>query len=645
MGIHQKWWQNQVHTSGDSEKGLEGLNTVHVFAVDNVGNISLPGTARIFIDSLPPDQPTLSQTITSTNYFTGSKSTDTTDIWVNGRHEDDMEMISSTNWRYRHRLNDGELLKFTFQAVDGLKNKSKMLPVTLGFDKTPPRIFSAVHNGGGRILRAKDVITFTVRGDVSSNAFMRVGPIDRIPLYDDGTRGDQRSGDGLYTGTWVVPSELQGRLDVVASLYDAAGNRADQLAEQVQVDSLAAQNVDDFEEEGDRYPWKNRAIARNVIPERAIDPGVEAPQGKSLLKLEYDLKGQGWAGISSEEFKPRNYYGAKPYVSFWLKGSGSRSRVMVVLQGKQRRDVDFRDPQLKQASITLADTRWQRITIPVPAEFIAPLSETVKYSIYIFGDDEEDKGTLYIDDLRVTYKPEAVVRKNKSSSTAGTVPSLPLVKESGVRAEGEVIPAPYLQLELSPQPVVKGKTVAIKVVMPKNIQAVRAYAVFGTRNGEPQKAMLKSSSATVWKGEYTFPADTLSGEQFGILYVQDKNNTVFKKMFTYKAVEQNAAAYEQIVGLIDPHPAIAGKDIAVKVKVPLSVKSSQVMVFFGADQQKLYSVKLTKATSSAGEVWHGVTTIPEDMPAGNYSANVLIKTKDNRFVRTTLSYAVITPAS
>lgn len=646
MGVHPKWWQDQVHTSGDSEKGVEGLNTVHVFAVDNVGNISLPGTARIFIDSLPPDQPTVATTITSSNYFIGLKSLDTVDILVNGQHEDDMEMISSTNWRYRHRFNEGEQIKFSLQAVDALKNKSRVRDLLVIVDKTPPRVYAVEHNAGERILRAKDTVLFTARGDVSSNAFVRLGGLAPLGLYDDGTRGDAKAQDGLYSVLWEVPENLQGTLDIVASFYDAAGNLADRSGPRITIDSLAPQTVDVFEEEGDHYPWKNHCQAENIFPARETDPGVEPPEGKSVLRIDYDLKDQGWAGLSAEEFKPRNYYGARPYISFWLKGSGGHARIMVVLQGQQRRDVDFRDPQLKQYSITLADKRWQRVSIPVPNELKDPMSATVKYTIYIFSDEEKEAGTVYMDDLRVTYKPEAVERKLAAVKPQTYTGEAVIPRSaSQVFSGGEMIPAPYLQLELSPQPLVKGKTVTIKVTMPKEIAAQRAYAVFGTRNGEPQKAVLKPVAGTmVWSGTYALPADALNGEQFGIFYVQDNNNTVFKKMFTYKIVDAQASIYDQIVARVDPHPAIAGKDMVIKLRIPLAVKSSQVMVFFGADQQKVYSVALTKTAVKTDELWSGVTTIPEAMPAGNYSANVLIKTKNNSFVRTTLAYAVIAPA-
>ncbi|MDR1323631.1 MAG: hypothetical protein LBK68_04240, partial [Candidatus Margulisbacteria bacterium] len=54
MGNRSRWWQNARHQSGDSEIADEGENTFYVFAVDRVGNVSLPATAYITIDSVPP---------------------------------------------------------------------------------------------------------------------------------------------------------------------------------------------------------------------------------------------------------------------------------------------------------------------------------------------------------------------------------------------------------------------------------------------------------------------------------------------------------------------------------------------------------------------------------------------------------------
>ncbi|GBR74521.1 putative BNR2 super family [Candidatus Termititenax aidoneus] len=54
MGNRSRWWQNARHQSGDSETADEGENTFYVFAVDRVGNVSLPAAAHITIDSIPP---------------------------------------------------------------------------------------------------------------------------------------------------------------------------------------------------------------------------------------------------------------------------------------------------------------------------------------------------------------------------------------------------------------------------------------------------------------------------------------------------------------------------------------------------------------------------------------------------------------
>jgi hypothetical protein len=54
MGNRSRWWQNVQHRSGAAETADEGENTFYVFAVDRVGNVSLPATDRLIIDSIPP---------------------------------------------------------------------------------------------------------------------------------------------------------------------------------------------------------------------------------------------------------------------------------------------------------------------------------------------------------------------------------------------------------------------------------------------------------------------------------------------------------------------------------------------------------------------------------------------------------------
>jgi len=84
MGTAKQWWKDSVHRSGDPEIGQEGPNTFYVYAVDNVGNVSAPGTDTVFVDTVAPFPPELISRVTSTNMIWGIKSPDTVEVLVDG---------------------------------------------------------------------------------------------------------------------------------------------------------------------------------------------------------------------------------------------------------------------------------------------------------------------------------------------------------------------------------------------------------------------------------------------------------------------------------------------------------------------------------------------------------------------------------
>ncbi len=650
MGTSSKWWQNSIHRSGDAEEGCEGDNTFYVFAVDNVGNVSEAGTDKIFIDSLPPTPPALNGKTTSTNYFYGTCDADVKTILVNGV-PDEIEFLDKITWRYKHRLRDGQSELYSFQALDHLGNKSLPSEVRLFVDKTPPNLFYVDHNFEDKPLRYRDKLIVTLKGEPHNSAFFKIdGLTEKIEMYDDGTRGDITANDAIYTGTYFVDTELTiGKKEIIGQLTDKSGNSSEKKAlSAITIDSAVPILIDDFENKGDLYPWKNHCQAKNII--RAEEPEIRIPENNGCLKIDYDLGGnQNWAGISSKKFIPKNLAGSHVYLTFWLKGSGAESsRLFISLQGKNKRNVvaDFYTFD-KKYSIPLNNTEWQKVTLPIPAAYLEDLDQVTTYHLYIFSDNEKEKGTIYLDELKTVYViDQNTAARNLTSSaiasskTTGTI--VPSIKKIEPEAGGTFIDTPYILPELYPNPLRKNQTTEIKVKLPQNIEALMVYVHWGSINNQGQKTKLEKTTGNIWKGSYAVPNNISVGENFGHLYIRSKENRFYKKKFVYKVIDENSSSYDRITVIFNPHPLITRSGTQVKVLVPKNIEAENVMLFFGENKENVYSVKLEKSSIIGENVyWLGKVTLPTDVKAGDYTAFIYIKTTDGKFIKKRTKYSVI----
>jgi hypothetical protein len=664
MGNHSRWWQNVQHQSGDSETADEGENTFYVFAVDRVGNISLPATDRIFIDSIPPSAPALSLAVTSANYFYGTVDKDVQTILVNGQQDDALQIVTPGFWQYRHDLSGGQRKAVRLQAVDALQNRSPVAELMLAVDREPPQIFAVSHNAAGRPLRVRDKLTVTLRGEPNGRAFFSVsGLTQNIPLWDAGQDGDARAKDGVYTGAYIVDSDQSnGQYAVSVSLFDAVGNLTEQkITAALTIDSWREQPVDDFENRGDHYPWKNHARARNV---HALDKDfadLKIPSGQGVLRVDYDLAGQQtWAGVASREFSPRNYYGAWPILQFWLKGSGSpRARLAIYLlgsnDGRLGQNIYNTEPLY---SAPLQDTEWKLYSFVADGD-PEPLAQTVKYAVFVYSPDQQDKGTFYLDDLRVVFQeaaapaPQAPPHKDlpyvqpAPENILTAVPTAPPLDEIEDAPEQEVsgaaLLAPYLELDLTPPVLTRGGAQTIKIRVPPELTVARAYVVWGRLNRALQTTKLQPSGGGVFSGQYKVPDDLPSGERQGVVFLQSQSGQIYKKPFYYRVLApNNKPPQELLTAQFFPHPLAPAKDIRVKALLPASVKSKQVMLFLAAEQSKIISVLLTRGGAAQGgyEIWEGVLSLPADTAAGEYFANLICKTEKGEFIKKKIKYSV-----
>ena len=644
MGNKPSWRQNVAHKNGDIEEASEGENIFYVFAVDNVGNVSVAGTDRIFVDSIPPAAPLLNEAVASGDYFYGTCDPDVEMILVNGRPDEALEVTSPGNWRYKHGLSDGQRITLRLEALDRVKNKSPAAEFILETDRTPPQIFYAEHNAAERTLRVKDSLTITAKGEEKSKVFFRIaGVTENIPMSSDAR---QR---GIYTGEYTFTSDQpRGQLDVIVTFYDRAGNFSEQKTLQpLLVDSWAELAVDNFEARGDLYPWKNYLKARNISVQENAD-FVQAPEGSGILRVDYDLAGkQAWAGLTSREFLPRNYYGVRPALQFWLKGSGSaQARLLIQLLPKNTRNQGLNTYNNDFTySIPLNDTEWKKYSVLIPENQLTGLEQTARYAVYVYSTDKQDRGTFYLDDLKVIYhRPLNIPVKAESIiEIPPTVKIPPVDPETPVVSDGGALLAPYLNLELSPSVLTRGQAQTVKVSIPPELVVGQAYVVWGRINQKLQTTKLESVGNNVFKGEYLVPIDLQSGEQQGVVFVQTKSGQLYKKPFYYKVLTTaDRDQTEQITAQFFPQPLVAGRDIRVRVNIPLAVKSQQVMIFLNSEQNGVFSAALRKEKnlSDSQEVWQGVFVLPENTPVGEYTANIFCKTADGSFIKKRVRYSV-----
>jgi hypothetical protein len=92
-------------------------------------------------------------------------------------------------------------VKLTDEAGNSFELLSRS-PVSI--DTIPPKIASFSHNAKD-ILSEGDKLIVTLKGDPGHIATFDIGEFKiGLPMYDDGTRGDDKATDGTYIGTYIV---------------------------------------------------------------------------------------------------------------------------------------------------------------------------------------------------------------------------------------------------------------------------------------------------------------------------------------------------------------------------------------------------------------------------------------------------------
>ncbi len=674
MGTSPQWWKDTVHRSGDFEVGNEGENTFYVFAVDNVGNVSVPGTDMVFIDTIAPYPPKLLATVTSTNILQGIKSPDTTEVLVDGQSAR-VEITSTTNWRYTTTLQDNMTQVISLQARDDIGNASDIVTISIKRKTSAPVIYTMTHEPANTVLRGRDTLVIKLKGEPFNFAKADIPPIAYdIPLYDDGVSGDNKKNDGEYMARFSVPASAGNReCQLIGTLSDQAGNSAQKIdAKKVRFNPSSTVVLDDFEIPGDVYPWMNHVKARNI--DATEEKNLQLPGSSGVCRIEYDMNGvQNWAGFSSREFIAKNCSGPTPKLQFKLKGTGQKEARAAVRLRTRTSDWSREIKELPSSEYTfsLGSTEWQDILIPIPDDTAMDLDQVLQYSIIIYTPDSKAKGTFYIDDLRLTYQPlqlqydtgarperdmrvpvvpqipaRTAIPEAQEQRTYAPQPDVDVQEDStelSNETKGTFVNAPYFSVIIQPNPVRAGSPVHLKVNVPSKYKAQEAAILLVKQGDKLISAKLKRGAQDWWSATAPMPAFIRPGNYFGTLFVKTATGHFLKTKFPFQVIAQESnSPIDQAVVTFYPHPLIPGIGGTVKANIPRGLQAKKVLLFFGESSGAAASSELSiRDIGSTTEHWTGTITLPADLMPGDYNALLYIKDRTGKLYKKQIKYNVL----
>ena len=151
------------------------------------------------------------------------------DLFDDGQHEDGDAGDGLYAGVYRVQPGDAAAgAVVSVSATDAVGNvRTVTAPRPVDLDTTPPLVEQVSHDGAS-VLREGNRLVVTARGEVGARgAFSVEGVREGLPLVDDGTRGDETPGDGVYVGgTLIVAGDNAAGAIVSVELTDPAGNVA-----------------------------------------------------------------------------------------------------------------------------------------------------------------------------------------------------------------------------------------------------------------------------------------------------------------------------------------------------------------------------------------------------------------------------------
>ena len=130
---------------------------------------------------------------------------------------------------------------FLIDQAGNINNRLSNRPFTI--DVEPPKIESIEHNGKQKPLMKGDWLVVRIKGETGGSASFDIGhSILGLIMADDGSDQDQKAGDGIYTGVYLVEATLKTEIRqavITGHLLDEGGNK--QLirsAQRVTIDAL-----------------------------------------------------------------------------------------------------------------------------------------------------------------------------------------------------------------------------------------------------------------------------------------------------------------------------------------------------------------------------------------------------------------------
>ncbi len=132
------------------------------------------------------------------------------------------------------------------KLIDEAGNATELLsrdPISI--DTVPPKINSFVHNAK-KVLSENDKLIVVMNGDSGNIATFDIGDFKiGLPMYDDGTRGDEKANDGIYVGTYIVKKNDNVKdARIIGYLTNKNGNQSVSIIfERVSIDAVPPPSI------------------------------------------------------------------------------------------------------------------------------------------------------------------------------------------------------------------------------------------------------------------------------------------------------------------------------------------------------------------------------------------------------------------
>ncbi|MFC1482825.1 sialidase family protein [Candidatus Margulisiibacteriota bacterium] len=619
VGFHKEWWKNKTAQSGIELVGSDGKNTVYVFAMDNVGNVSIAGTQYIMVDIQPPTYPTLAE-YTSKNYVVGSKVKDTKKIEVNGSTEH-VEILSDTTWRWFHGLESEQKMELTIQGYDAVGNKSQMRKQSLYVDKTLP-VIEKISFSPNPVHHSGTDIEFSIQTNEPTNVYITVpGYMHNILLEE---KSAHKRGDYLYHKKYAIdkPFIKEEVIFPIITVFDKAGNTVKvKSPKPITITPLSYISIDNGDEQGRGANWHKFMKAKNIKTDG---------QKNNIIKIDYTLENnQSWAAMYRKLKKPINAFGNNPAIEFQCKGSNdpySSIAIKLLSDKNPKWNKTYQWQRGNNYDVPLMNTQWHKITVPINHLTADELKNITHYAVIIYSLNEKAKGTVYLDTIGIRYNT-TIYSGHFTAPNVITVenPIYPKPKPIPKTYTSAFDTAPYLEAYVSPYPITSGKKIIGKIKPPKNVHIKKAYVEYQSQQGKKQFTLTGTNAGWLKTKEIIITKNP--GNYLITYYLIDRNNNVYRKTVPFEVVTTTSTnPLKTVKVMCYPHPIYPGKGTNIITKIPSSIKVKSAVIDITLNDSSVSKVLDNKMKIKEYSKYESPIVIPANTKKGIYTGKLTVLT-------------------